>query len=674
MNVRSKWLDELNRIHAAARATDDGNRCTVAPSPELKERIKAELASIRASSKSLPFVRVGEPQRPGLNDGIIIPPEEFPLGTPMSTMRAAAADRAPLAGVVRVIVVLVDFSDKHMTQTAAHFQQLFFSTGVIPTKSVREYYTDVTHGIIDIQGQVVGPFRMPQTLAAYAHGASGLGAALPNASTMARDALVAADASVNFAPFDNNGDGFVDAFIVIHAGAGGEVTGNSGDIWSHKWTLAGGAKTVDGTKVFGYLTVPEDARIGVCCHELGHLLFGFPDLYDTDGTSEGIGNWCLMAGGSWGGGGNTPVHPSAWCKANQGWASVDNRTSNGPMSFPDVKTSHSVTRLWKDGAPSSEYFLVENRQQTGFDASLPAPGLLVWHIDESVSSNTNEAHYKVALMQADGKRDMELDHNRGDGGDPYPGSSGNTAFTNTSTPNSKSYSGASTCVSITGISASAAVMTANVQVKCKVTKETKEIAKDTKDTKDLHKEKELAKDTKDAHKDKEVAKDTKDLHKEKELSKDTKDAHKDKEVAKDAKDLQKEKEFAKELKDTHKEVINEKPTIDKKVEKPITDKLGSFEKPGDVPHGGFPGFFGQEGSLSGFEQRLAQLEAMVNQIASAVSGGNAGGETAPFIGKDLRPDLRRGALMGEEDYSGAQADMAQGSGQAKRHFDKSSEH
>jgi len=54
--------------------------------------------------------------------------------------------------------------------------------------------------------------------------------------------------------------------------------------------------------------------------------------------------------------------------------------------------------------------------------------------------------------------------------------------------------------------------------------------------------------------------------------------------------------------------------------------------------------------------------------------GNAGGETAPFIGKDLRPDLRRGALMGEEDYSGAQADMAQGSGQAKRHYDKSSEH
>jgi len=679
MSVRSKWLDELNQVHAGARATDDGNRCTVAPSPELKERIKAEIEGIRASSTSLPFIRVGEPERPGLNDGIIIPPEEFPLGTPMSVMRAAAAERAPLAGVVRVIVVLVDFSDRPMTQTAAHFQQLFFSTGVIPTKSVREYYTDVTHGIIDIQGQVVGPFRMPQTLAAYAHGGSGLGGTLPNARTMARDALLAADPAVNFAPFDNNGDGFVDAFIVIHAGAGAEVTGSSGDIWSHKWTLDGGARTVDGTKVFGYLTVPEDAKIGVCCHELGHLLFGFPDLYDTDGTSEGIGNWCLMAAGSWGGGGVTPVHPSAWCKANQGWASVDNRTSNGPVSFPDVKTSHTVTRLWKDGAPSSEYFLVENRQQAGFDASLPGPGLLIWHIDESIGGNTNEAHYKVALMQADAKRDLELNHNRGDAGDAYPGSSGNTAFTDTSTPNSKSYSGASTCVSITGISASAVVMTANVQVKCKVKE--KEVAKDTKDLhkdkeiakdiKDAHKEKEASKDTKDtkdAHKDKEVAKDIKDAHKEKEVSKDTKDAHKDKEVAKDAKDLHKEKELSKDVKDTHKEVSLEKPIIDKKIEKPVTDK--PIEKPGG---GGFPGGFGEESPLLGFEQRLAQLEALVNQIVSALSGEGTGG-TAPFIGKELRPDLRSGALMGEEDYSSAQTDIHQGTATAKRHYDKSSEH
>src|SRR5436190_18841622 len=103
---------------------------------------------------------------------------------------------------------------------ADHFRDLFFSLGVLPTKSVREYYREVTNGLIDIQGDVVGPFRMPQTLASYAHGGSGLGSALPNARTMARDAALAANPTVNFTPYDNDGDGFVDAFIVIHAGPG----------------------------------------------------------------------------------------------------------------------------------------------------------------------------------------------------------------------------------------------------------------------------------------------------------------------------------------------------------------------------------------------------------------------------------------------------------------------
>ena len=482
-----QFLEDYLQIRRSARESDDGTRCAVAPAPELNERIKQELAAIRGADGTAlaALARASEPVRAGFNDGLIIPPEEFPLGTPMSVIRSAAAERSPLRGVLRVIVVLVDFSDKQMTQTQAHFRDLFFSTGVIPTKSVREYYAEVTHGLIDIQGDVVGPFRMPLTIAQYAHNASGLSNALPNAQTMARDAAIASDPSVNFTPFDNDGNGFVDAFIVIHAGAGGEVTGDKNDIWSHKWVLDGGARSVDATKIFGYLTVPEDCKIGVCAHELGHLLFGFPDLYDTDGTSEGIGNWCLMAAGSWGGGGDTPVHPSAWCKANQGWVAVDNRTANGSLSMPDVKDSQTVYRLWKDGGPGSEYFLIENRQQKGFDKSLPNGGLLIFHIDESISGNTNENHYKVGLVQADGKRDLELAHNRGDGGDPYPGASGNSSFNNTSTPNSKSYSNVSTCVSITGISTSGSVITANVAVKCKSVE--KSLSKDVRDTKRVEK-------------------------------------------------------------------------------------------------------------------------------------------------------------------------------------------
>ena len=127
-----------------------------------------------------------------------------------------------------------------------------------------------------------------------------------------------ANPHVNFAPYDNDGNGFVDAFIVVHAGRGAEETGNQNHIWSHKWVLTGSPLNADGTKIFGYLTIPEDSKIGVCAHELGHLLFGWPDLYDTDGSSEGLGNWCLMGGGSWNGNGDIPAHPSAWCKVEPG--------------------------------------------------------------------------------------------------------------------------------------------------------------------------------------------------------------------------------------------------------------------------------------------------------------------------------------------------------------------
>src|SRR4051812_13532864 len=327
--------------------------CAAPPSPELREKWDAELTRVRGRTQRPTTAALGiraKPRRLGLDDGVIVPPDEFPFGTPVAAIRSAAADRAPLRGTVRVIVVLVQFSDKAMAATTSHLHDLFFSTGVLPHGSVKEYYAEATNNLISLSGDVVGPYQLPQTLAWYADNSSGLGGGghAFRSPQMAHDAAVAADPHVNFAPYDNDGNGFVDAFVVVHAGAGAEVTGNAGDIWSHKATLAS-AYAADGIKLFGYLTIPEDSRIGVCAHELGHLLFGFPDLYDTDYTSQGIGNWCLMAGGTWNGGGDIPSHPSAWCKVNQGWASTTVPTTNGSVTIPDVKVSHNVLRLWKDG-------------------------------------------------------------------------------------------------------------------------------------------------------------------------------------------------------------------------------------------------------------------------------------------------------------------------------------
>jgi immune inhibitor A len=463
---------------------------------------------------------------------------------------------------------------------------------------VREYYTEVTNGLVDLVGEVVGPYRMPRSMSEYAHGASGLGSTAPNARTMARDAAVASDPDVNFGPYDNDGNGFVDAFVVVHAGQGAEETGSSSDIWSHKWVLSGGEYAADTSKIYAYLTVPEDSRIGVCAHELGHLLFGLPDLYDTDNTSEGIGNWCLMAGGSWTGNGDVPAHPSAWCKANQQWVTVQNVTTNGSVNVADVKDAHTVYRLWKDGAAGQEYFLVENRQRNRYDAQLPGDGLLIWHVDEAIASNTNETHYKVALMQADAKEDLEHNVNRGDDGDPYPGSAANVAFGNTTTPGSKSYGGLNTCVAVTGIGASAPVMTVQLAVRC-------------------GKAKELRKEWKDA---KELRKDVKEL----------------KERRKELKDL---KEGFKEIKEKDKDIF-EKPRF----EKPESDKAWSFDKPpgtekgGDFPGGVSAAAAAQEGAAAS----VAELEARIAALEAALGLGE------PFIEQALRPDLTRSALAEED--------------------------
>jgi hypothetical protein len=172
-----------------------------------------------------------------------------------------------------------------------------------------------------------------------------------------------------------------------------------------------------------------------------------------------------MAGGSWNGNGDCPAHPSAWCKAQQGWVTVVNQTANAAVSFADVGTSHTVHRLWKDGSQGNEYFLVENRQRQLYDRMLPGDGLLVYHVDDAVGSNADERHPKVALLQADGNTELERGINRGDSGDPFPGATGNTSLTAASKPGTKSYGNLDTGVTLTKIGRSGPVITAQVTVR-----------------------------------------------------------------------------------------------------------------------------------------------------------------------------------------------------------------
>jgi immune inhibitor A len=327
-------------------------------------------------------------------------------------------------------------------------------------------YREMSYGTLEVSGEVIPYVRAPQPYTFYTAGESGTGNNYPrNTPGLLFDALTEYCKTDNLKRFDTDGDGFVDGIFLIHAGGGAEAESDpekrNNMIWSHKWTLPKPFVN-QGVRVYAYSTEPEDGRVGVFSHEFGHVL-GLPDLYDTSYRSEGVGNWCLMGGGSWGGAGNKPTRMSCWCLSKLGWIKPVNAKSGAHTLDTLENEAKACLRVWTGGKTGPEYFMLENRQAKGRDSALPGSGLAVWHIDEARSDNTNPLAYKVGLAQADGKRDLELAKNNGDNGDLFPGSSRKTSFNYRTTPSSRAHDGSSTGVSLSGIAVANGIVKVNVK-------------------------------------------------------------------------------------------------------------------------------------------------------------------------------------------------------------------
>lgn len=391
----------------------------------------------------------------GFNDGIIFPLENLAARPAAARLGLAAAfaPATPQKRTMHALALLVDFSDNKGTRPAKEFQKLLFDKA--NAKSMTNFYKKLSYGALDLTGEVAGYIRAPQPYAYYTAGESGTGTNYPqNTPGLLYDALTIFCQTDNLTRFDADKDGFVDGIFLIHAGGGAEAEPNANKrkdmIWSHKWVLPH-VFVNQGVKVYAYSTEPEDGRVGVFSHEFGHVL-GLPDLYDTTYRSHGIGDWCLMAGGSWGGDGNRPVRMSCWCLAKLGWIKPRKVSSKKSIKLATLEAKKTECyRLWKKGAAGPEYFLTENRQASGLDAELPASGLALWHIDERQSNNDNTAAYMVALVQADGRKDLELLKNSGDGGDVFPGDKKVVEANDHTTPSTKSNMGSPSGVALKNI-------------------------------------------------------------------------------------------------------------------------------------------------------------------------------------------------------------------------------
>lgn len=201
-----------------------------------------------------------------------------------------------------------------------------------------------------------------------------------NSQGLLEDCVQILDPTVDFSQYDNNGDGYAEGIFLVHAGPAAEETGSTNDIWSHAWYYS--YSTDDGVSTGRYSIEPEENMvgglidIGVYCHEYGHVL-GMPDLYDTNGGSEGIGVYCLMAGGSWGalpGNPERPTHMCAEMKRRLGWMTPIDITGNiEDLVIPPAAT-HPVCYRIDNPLNSDEHFLIENRAKIGFDSLFRGDG------------------------------------------------------------------------------------------------------------------------------------------------------------------------------------------------------------------------------------------------------------------------------------------------------------
>lgn len=364
----------------------------------------------------------------------------------------------PTKGDQHTLVLLVEFSDTKFTTTGnAHdyYTQMCNEEGFTHANgangSVRDFYIASSNNQFRPTFDVVGPVPLPNTCSYYGRNVSG-NDDMNRLAEFVYDAVTGADSLVDYSQYDTNGDGYIDNIYIFYAGYGEADSGRGGTIWPHSFSwdefVSYGYSTkslvVDGKKMGSYACSQEingssptmPVGIGTISHEFGHVI-GIPDLYDVyyGQSTFTPGSYDVMDQGSYNNNQNTPPVFSAYERGELGWIDYTllEAATDTVSLLPDLKDSNLAYVIPVENTDGREFFVLENRQQKGWDAYIPGHGMLMWHIDIDTTAwanntvNTRGSHQHVDLVEADNRRTSGSV-----AADPFPGTNNVTRWTMTS--------------------------------------------------------------------------------------------------------------------------------------------------------------------------------------------------------------------------------------------------
>ena len=346
---------------------------------------------------------------------------------------------SPYVGDKKGLIILVNFKDVKFQ--SGHNQALYNNIANTSgysangfSGSVSDYFKAQSRGVFNLTFDVVGPVTVSKNMSYYG-GNDVQGNDLYPEKMIVEAVNLAKNSISDWSKYDWDGDGEVDQVMIIYAGEGEASTGEEDTVWPHEWVLeAAGDRVEVGTDLYVNTyacanevdaTYDDDGNvsgyaltgIGTICHEFSHCL-GLPDMYDTQYEGNyGMQDWSLMDYGSNNGGGFVPAGYTSFERMYIGWLTPQELTTakavTGMKALDEADDVYVITNKKKE----SEYYLIENRQLTGWDAALPAAGMLILHVDfdeaiwaeNHVNTNNDDPsytlndHQRCTIFHADGK-------------------------------------------------------------------------------------------------------------------------------------------------------------------------------------------------------------------------------------------------------------------------------